>query len=93
MATTVFMAEGNGTCQAAPSGTNTTATVPNTQVQGPVFYRCALLVAQYSQPERALVEFPLRSVSQACFPRQRHGASALGQASCMITPMAGLQKV
>lgn len=55
MATTVFMAEGNGSCPAAPSGTNATATVPTTQTQGPVFYRCALLLVQDSHPGLALV--------------------------------------
>ena len=41
MATTVFVAESNSSCLAAPSGTNTSTAAPNTQVQGPVFYRCA----------------------------------------------------
>ena len=40
MATSVFLAEGNGSCQAAPDGANATATAPDSQVQGPVFYRC-----------------------------------------------------
>lgn len=52
MATSVFMAEGNGSCRTAPSGTNATATVPDTQVQGPVFYRCGnLLHACASAPD------------------------------------------
>ena len=40
MASVVFAAESNSSCAAALSGTNSTATVPDTQTQGPVFYRC-----------------------------------------------------
>ncbi len=66
MATTVFMAESNSSCQAAPSGTNATATVPNTQVQGPVFYRCALIIVQTTHPELAHIRL--------CLTAPGHGA-------------------